>query len=82
MKKVIITQKPEEPIVATEILAQAILSLSNSMRLLNQSRLKREAIVVLIHDRSKIGKRDIEVILNNLEQLSDDWLKPKRLSLL
>lgn len=74
MKDVIITQTDEE--IPAEIIAQSIVDLAEGMKKLNSTRLTRRAIVLLIHDQSKVGKRDIEIVLNNLEQLEDLWLKP------
>jgi len=65
-------QQNEQPVPA-EIMAQAIISISDSMKKLNNSGLKRKAIVALIHDQSKISKRHIEIVLNNLESLRQDW---------
>ena len=71
MKAVI---KPDEQApIAAEIIAKAIIDISEAMKRFSTSGLKRNAIVVLIHDRSGIGKRDIEVVLNNLEALRADW---------
>ena len=67
-----VRQDPQEPIAA-EVMAKAIIEISDAMKKLSTSGLKRNAIVVLIHDRSGIGKRDIEVVLNNLEMLRADW---------
>lgn len=76
------TQKPlvkldeinPEPV---EIIAASILEIAQAMKALNSTRLKRSVIVTLIHDRSKIGKRDIELVLNNLASLEEDYLKIK-----
>lgn len=72
--KVTQPQAPNEP-GAIEVLATAIRDLAAAMRRIEAGPLKREAIVVLISHRSGIGKRDIEVILNNLRDLDHDWLK-------
>lgn len=63
--------------IAPQVIADAIVEMSKAMRSLNESRLKREAIVTLIAHNSKIGKKTIEMILNNLEQLEQRWLKPE-----
>jgi hypothetical protein len=69
--KVTVKQK-DEP-VAAEVLATAIIDISDAMKKVNASGLKRRAIVALIHDQSKIGKREIEIVLNNLDCLRADW---------
>lgn len=70
-----ITQ-PAEPIAA-EVIASSIVQIADAMRAINSTRLNRRAIVALIHDQSKISKRTIEIVLNNLDSLEHDWLKPR-----
>lgn len=60
-----------------EIIAQAIIDISDAMKTVASSRLSRRAIVTLVHEQSKIARRDIELVLNNLEQLERTWLKAK-----
>jgi hypothetical protein len=72
MSKVTVRQQPDEPI-AVEVIARAIIDISDAMKKLSTSGLKRRAIVALIHDHSGIGKRDIEIVLNNLESLRETW---------
>ena len=71
-----VTQEPEneQPVA---VIATAILEISAAMKKIQSSRLKREAIVALIHDRSKINKGVIELVLNNLDQLEETYLKKK-----
>ena len=70
--KLTVKQNDDAP-VAAEVLATAIIDISDAMRKVNASGLKRKAIVALIHDQSKISKRAIEIVLNNLESLRQDW---------
>jgi hypothetical protein len=56
-------------------IAVEIIAISNSMKAMSSSCLKRDAIVVLIQDRTKLPKSTIEIVLNNLEQLGDIWIK-------
>lgn len=73
-----ITQPPAPAApVPAEIIATAIEQIAAAMRALNQTRLKRRAVVALIHDQSKVNKKTIEIVLNNLAELEADWLKPK-----
>jgi hypothetical protein len=72
--KIQVENPNEQPV---EVIADAIVSIGNAMRVLSSSRLQRRAIVALIHDNSKIPKRTIEFVLNNLETLEATWLKPK-----
>lgn len=61
-----------------EVIAQDIASIASAMRTLSNSRLNRKAIVALVHDQSRISKKTIEIVLNNLQDLERDWLKPKQ----
>lgn len=67
-------KQPETP-VAAEIIATAIVDIAKGMKSLNASRLSRRAIVTLIHDHSKVARRDIQIVLNNLDSLEATWLK-------
>lgn len=66
---------------STDLAAQdiefAITEIALGMKRLGATRLKRDTIVALIHDRSGVSKRTINLVLNNLEQLEALWLKPK-----
>ncbi len=71
----IIEQEGKE--VGAEIIAQNIVAIADAMKKINASRLKQETIITLIHAQSKVPKRDILLVLNNLTQLEDIWLKKK-----
>lgn len=72
MVKVSVKQDEQAPIAA-EIMAKAIIDIAEAMKRLGNSGLRRKAVVALIHDTSGIGKRDIEIVLNNLESLRATW---------
>lgn len=60
-----------------EEIAQAIADLSEAARKLMSTRLKDEAIVLLLQAMSGGVKRsDIKVILHNLKIMDKHWLKP------
>lgn len=61
-----------------EIIASGILTIASAMKAVNASRLSRKAIVGLIHLESKLPRRDIEIVLNNMDNLERLWLKPAR----
>lgn len=69
-----VKQNEEKP-VAAEVFAQAIVDMANAMKKLNATRLTRAAIVTLIHDRSRLPKYQVELVLNNLDTLEANWLK-------
>lgn len=74
--KITVKQDEEKP-VAAEIFAKAIVDISDAMKKLNATRLTRAAVVTLIHDRSRLPKYQIELVLNNLDCLEAHWLKKK-----
>lgn len=57
------------PPESKEILAEAIIRISESFAKLSASGLNRDAIMVLIHDQTKISKRDIKLVLDSLTRL-------------
>lgn len=70
-----IKQNPDKPIAA-EIIAQSIVKIGDAMKAMSSTRLRRCAIVTLIHEDTKIARRDIEKVLSSLDTLENQWLKP------
>jgi siroheme synthase len=66
----------EDPFTS-EMMEKAIVELATAARQLMMSRLKQETIVVLLHDQTKISKRTIRTILENLQTLEETYLKPR-----
>jgi hypothetical protein len=52
----------------------AIEKLSLEAQALNEAGLSRRALVVLLHDQTRVAKRDINLILNALPQLAEHFL--------
>lgn len=75
--KVTVKQKPDVEEVPVEVLAQSIESLAAGMKKLNESRLKRDAIVILLQAQTGVNRGEIRSVLNGLDQLERMWLKPK-----
>ena len=71
-EKVTVIQDAENPILP-EILAASLKSIGDAVRQWDRAGLKRRALIVLIHDQSKVPLRDIEVVLNNLVDMHKDW---------
>jgi len=65
-----ISVKKSDPPETTEVLAEAIVKLSEGMASLSSSGLNRKAIVTLLHDKTKIPKRDIVTIIDGMNQLA------------
>jgi len=75
-KPTVVPAPGDEP-AAPELIEAAILTLAQGMKALNKTRLKYETIVTLLHANSGVGKPNIRLILNNLSELEDIFLKPK-----
>jgi hypothetical protein len=63
--RIVKSDPPETP----EILAEAIVRIGAGFATLEKSGLNRRAIVLLLQDYTKVGKRDIELILAALPKL-------------
>mgnify|MGYP003393214936 CR=1 FL=1 len=74
MKVKVIQKENEEPV---EILAHHILELARVGYMLKNSRLKEEAVIILLHHETKIAQRDIRKIFDALASLEKLYLKPK-----
>lgn len=72
------SEDKEDKRIGSEIIADAIVEISAMMRRIQQTRLSRKALVALIHDHSKISKKTIEIVLNNLTNLEVLWLTPAK----
>lgn len=89
-QKTITVVTEEENPVAVELVAEAIISIADSFKKMNESRLKRRALILLIKDncgqvggrfnKSSIGTREIEEVLNSIESLKQAYIKdlPKK----
>ena len=61
--------KKSEPPETTEILAEAIIKISDGMTALLDSGLNEQGVVVLLKARTGLSQRDIMAVLNGLKQL-------------
>lgn len=65
----------EQTTETMEILVDSIRKIAAAMESINKTSIKRSTIVTLIHFNSKVPKRDVELVLNNLEDFALRWLK-------
>jgi hypothetical protein len=72
--KVIKDEVKPEP---DEVIAAHIIEIARAMQRLGNGRLKRDTIVLLVHDRTKIARRDINLVLDCLEMLERIYVKPE-----
>lgn len=78
MKKVDVKQQEGAPEVPAVIIAQSVKKIAEAAEKMRQSGLNRRAIVALIQDECKLGKREIELVLNCLEELGNLYLTKKK----
>lgn len=64
-----------DPPESTEILAEAIVRLGEAVRKLDASGMNRKAIVLLLHDATKVNKTDIAAILDAIPRLRGWYCK-------
>ena len=83
-KKVVQTiriKTDEENPVDVELIAEAIIQVAESFEKINDSQLSRRAIVLLLQDMigvGRIGKQQIELVLDNAARLKEDYIKKKK----
>lgn len=78
--KIEVIRAPDKEPIPVEILEQAIVDIAAGMRRINASRLKREALVLLLHDASKVGRTQVRAVIECLDQIELRFLKPKRVA--
>jgi hypothetical protein len=64
-----------DPPETTEILAEAIVRIGDSVVKLNASGLNRKAIIILLQAETKLSRRDIETVLDALPRLRGWYCK-------
>lgn len=68
----VISADPEEKAEPKD-LSEAIDRISSALKTLLKSGLNRKAIIVLLHDYTKVPRRDIESVLSGLEALKKTY---------
>jgi ribosome biogenesis GTPase A len=68
MKNIKIVKNAEKP-ETTEILAEAVIRISENLERLQRSGLNQRAIEALVFDYTKVPKRDIKLILQSLAKM-------------
>lgn len=61
-----------DPPESKEILAKAIVSISKAADKLYSSGVNRQAVIVLLHHKTKLPMRDIKLVLDSLKRL-EGW---------
>lgn len=81
MKKSTTTREPladRPPLPPVEEVAQAIVDISAAVKKMNSTRLRRDAVVILLHAQcgSAVNRSQIRMVLNALDSMDREWLKP------
>ncbi len=74
-QKMIISVHTKKPDLDVTMLAEAIINVSDAFEKIKRSNLAERAIVLLLHDLSKVNKGDIELILHNAPLLKKYFTK-------
>jgi hypothetical protein len=74
--KTITIKTNEENPEPLEVLASAIITISDGFDKINKSSLSRKAVVLLIHELTRVPKGHIEAILNAAPLLAKHYTKP------
>jgi hypothetical protein len=61
----------------SEKLAREIRMLSRAFKKMSTSGLKKETIVLLVHNLSNVGKPDVRAVMNALERMETEYTKPE-----
>lgn len=75
-----IKNEPVEPVTVTdrfEEIADAIIEIGSFMKGVEKSGLTRNCLIELLHAQTKIAKRDIRTILQELPNLPKTYLTPE-----
>lgn len=67
-----VKQNPDKPI-EKEVLAESIVKISSAFKALQKSGLNEKAIIVLVHDQTKLPKRDIQLVIDSLAELQQAY---------
>ena len=70
-----VTVVKSEPPESTEILAEAVVRLGEAVKKLDASGMNRKAIVLLLHDATKVSKTEINAILDAIPRLRGWYCK-------
>jgi hypothetical protein len=74
-KQTITVKTDEQNPEPLELIAQSIIEVAEAFQKINNSRLKRRAILVLLKDITGLGMREIELILDTAPELKDYYTK-------
>lgn len=68
---------PLDPAPDIQAIEDALLEVAEAMKILSQMRMKRKVIITLIADEARMGKTQVEAVLNSLESIEQTYFKTK-----
>lgn len=71
--KIIRNEIDPEPV---EVIAQSIADVADAMKAIHRTRLSLRAVALLVKDQTNLGMGDIFKVLNSLQSLEKQYLKP------
>jgi len=74
-QKVNVCVKDGEEPLHLEVLQNEIIKLANVGKQIEKSKLTQRAIILLLHDITKLPQRNIQYVLNALPALADKYIK-------
>lgn len=74
-KQTITVKSNEQDPEPLELIAKSIIELSDAYAKINNSRLKKRAVVLLLKDMTGLGMHEIETILDAAPRLKDFYTK-------
>jgi hypothetical protein len=70
-----VTVEQSDPPIDKKVLAQAVVDISKAFKDLQKSGLNRKAIIVLVAHKASVYMSQVEIVLNALDRLADDYTK-------
>lgn len=61
---------------ATEVIAKQLEQISEGIKILRSGRLNEKALIYLLYKSSGVTQENIKFVLNSLENLSKEYLRP------
>lgn len=71
----VVQPKNKDEEIPLEVMAASVVKLAEVGKQLSASRLKQKTVIMLLHDATGVGKREIEAILDALPELEKRYLK-------
>lgn len=69
--------KSEHAPLATEIIAESVLKISQGIKKIQAGRLNSKALDILVAHASGLGQREVRLVLDALESLEEKYLRKK-----